>query len=344
MELYLIPSITAICFKIAIFLRYQDSLRRENFNLCVLFLAAFMLNLVELISFERTYSHDTSLLILIAYYCCAVFIVHGYLNIAIEYSKLTWHKKAIQLGLNVLLAIVTLALIFDRGVIADYELGMGGYALTKIEGSRYWIFQIYALGGMAAALGLLISGARKLDSNLQRRQCLVFLLSSLAPVLITTGVILLQAQGFPVSAGIFMSLAFTVMLAIIVYAEEKSRLFRLLTMVPFSSERKLHSKLLQQITECVAINDSPDSESNLNLKQMMKSLEGSVVEHVLQYYGGNQKLAASALGVSEATISRRARAVLQPSSPQTAERNTSIKPSTTLAEECLQQSSVRITE
>ena len=44
---------------------------------------------------------------------------------------------------------------------------------------------------------------------------------------------------------------------------------------------------------------------------MMKELENSVVEHVLGYYGGNQKKAASALGVSEATLSRRARACLK---------------------------------
>ncbi len=341
MEAYLIPSIVAICFKVAIFLRYQDSLRKENFNLCVMFLAVFLLNLVELISFERAYSYETSLLILIAYYCCGTFVVHGYLNIALEYSKFSWHAKEIRIFLNVLLAIITLCLIFDRGFIADWELGMGGYALTKVEGSRYWIFQIYALGGVAAAASLLVYGMRNLESNLQRRQCLVFLLSSLAPVLIMSGVIVLQAQGVPISAGIFMSLAFTFMLAIIVYAEEKSRLFRLLTMVPYSSERKLHAKLLQQITECVTINDSPDADSNLNLKQMMKSLEGSVVEHVLQYYDGNQKMAASALGVSEATISRRARAVAQSAISKSNSNKTPVK---SLSEECFQQSSVRITQ
>jgi len=43
----------------------------------------------------------------------------------------------------------------------------------------------------------------------------------------------------------------------------------------------------------------------------MKALEGTVVEHVLHYYQGNQKMTASALGVSEATLSRRVRGASQ---------------------------------
>ena len=140
---------------------------------------------------------------------------------------------------------------------------------------------------------------------------MVFLLASATPVLITAMIIILQAVGLPLSAGIFMSLASTVMLAVIVYAEEKSRLFKLMTLLPYSNERKLHNQLLEQITECVSVNDDPDSRNQLNLKDMMKALEGTVVEHVLHYYQGNQKMTASALGVSEATLSRRVRGASQ---------------------------------
>lgn len=99
------------------------------------------------------------------------------------------------------------------------------------------------------------------------------------------------------------------MLGVLVYAEEKSRLFKLLTFIPFTRERKLHKKILAQITDCIAINDDPSTQQSINLKHMMREFEGLVVEHVLDYYGGNQKRTASALGVSEATVSRRARAV-----------------------------------
>jgi len=319
MEPYLIPSVTAICFKIVIFLRYHESLRRENFNLCLLFVAVLLLNLVELIVFERSYSHSTTLLLLIAYYCCAVFSAHAYINIALQYSKFSWHAGIIKGVLNVALAGLTLALIFDRGIIADWTMGMGGYAPTKVEGSRYWIVQLCLFVGMGFAVGLLNRGMRKLESNLARRQCLLFLFASIAPVLMTVLVVILQEQGVPISAGIFMSMAFTLMLAIIVYAEEKSRLFRLLTLVPFSSERKLHRQLLHDITKCVSISDTPGPGEDLDLKGMMKSLEGTVVEHVLNYYDGNQKLAASALGVSEATISRRARGGAKQSGRSTGE-------------------------
>lgn len=111
------------------------------------------------------------------------------------------------------------------------------------------------------------------------------------------------------------------MLGIMVYAEESSRLFKLLTFIPFTKERKLHKKILNQITNCVAINDDPARQQPINLKLMIKEFESLVVDHVLDYYDGNQKLAASALGVSEATISRRARAASRQSSPESESGN-----------------------
>ena len=307
MEWFLVPSITAIIFKIVIFVRYQDSLRKETISLCALFLAVFLLNIVELIALGQSHSDATTLLLLIAYHCCAIFIVHAYLNIALEYSGFSWNIKNVRLGLNIALVALTLALVFSRDLIAGSMVPEGSYIPTKEAGSLYWLFQMYTLAGMAFAAGLLVYGMRKLESNQSRRQCMVFLLASASPVIITTMVITLQAAGLPLSSGIFMSLASTVMLGIIVYAEEKSRLFRLMTFMPYSSERKLHTQLLNQITQCVSINDDPNTKNALNLKDMMKALEGSVVEHVLNYYEGNQKMTAHALGVSEATLSRRVR-------------------------------------
>ena len=311
MDWFLIPSITAIIFKIVIFVRYQSSLRSETFNLCVLFLAIFLLNVVELIALGQSHSDATTLILLIAYHCCAIFIVHAFLNIALEYSNFIWNAQKIKLALNFVLAALTVALVFSRDLIAGWTIPAGSYIPTKEAGSLYWLFQFYTLGGIAFAVGLLIHGMNTHESNLQRRQCMVFLLASATPVLITAMIIILQAVGLPLSAGIFMSLASTVMLAVIVYAEEKSRLFRLMTLLPYSNERKLHNQLLEQITECVSINDDPDSRNQLNLKDMMKALEGTVVEHVLHYYQGNQKMTASALGVSEATLSRRVRGASQ---------------------------------
>jgi DNA-binding protein Fis len=311
MDWFLIPSITAIIFKIVIFLRYQSSLRSETFNLCVLFLAVFLLNVVELIALGQSHSDATTLVLLIAYHCSAIFIVHAFLNIALDYSNFIWNAQTIKLALNFVLAALTVALVFSRNLIADWTILAGSYIPTKEAGSLYWLFQFYTLGGIAFAVGLLIHGMNTHESNLQRRQCMVFLLASATPVLITAMIIILQAVGLPLSAGIFMSLASTVMLAVIVYAEEKSRLFKLMTLLPYSNERKLHNQLLEQITECVSINDDPDSRNQLNLKDMMKALEGTVVEHVLHYYQGNQKMTASALGVSEATLSRRVRGASQ---------------------------------
>lgn len=307
MEIYVLPSLIAICLKLAIFARYHNSLRRENLNLGVFFLAALFLNIIEFVAISPDFSAQTNLLILSAYYCSCVFFLHAHVNLCLEYSQFSWNLRLIKIGMNILLALLVIAIIFNRNLIAGAI--PTGLTITKVEGSYYWLIQFYLLFFILFGAVLLVVGSRKLSSNLGRQRCFVMLISTLPPAMVASGVLISQELGYETSAAIFLSFALTIMLCVLVYAEEKTRLFRLLTIVPFTKERKLHKQLLNRITACLSINDDPSKNNSINLREMMKELEGNVVEHVLDYYKGNQKLTASALGVSEATVSRRARAV-----------------------------------
>lgn len=305
MELLILPSVLAICIKIGIFLRYHGSLRRENIDLGLFFLAVFFLNLFELLSIKADFSPDSSMLILLAYYCCVIFTIHGFMNIALQYSQFSWHTPRVRFGLNIVLALLVVNLIFNRSIIAGVE-PMNAFTLTRIAGDNYWVLQAYLVAGLVFAMGLLIRGMQQAASNIARQKCMVVLISAALPVMMSMSVVGLMALGVQINGVIFMSLSLSVMLGLMVFAEEKTRLFRLLTIMPYTRERQLHKQLLAKITDCVTISENPQQET-VNLKQMMKELEGSVVEHVLGYYDGNQKKAANALGVSEATLSRRAR-------------------------------------
>jgi len=308
-EMLIIPSLLAIAIKIGIFVRYHQSLSRENIDLGLFFLAVFFLNVFEMLSIQTDYTAGSSMLILLAYYCCVVFTIHGFINIAMTYSQFSWQASRIRIGLNLLLAALVLAMIFSRNIIAGVE-PLQGYSLTRVAGDQYWLFSAYLIAGLVLAVGMLIRGMLYADSNMARQKCLVVLLSAATPMLTAVTVVVLMALGYQVNGAIYMSLALSVMLGLLVFAEERTRLFRLLTIMPYTRENRLHKQLLTRITDCVGISDDPDQPS-INLKGMMKELENSVVEHVLGYYGGNQKKAASALGVSEATLSRRARACQQ---------------------------------
>ncbi len=308
MELILIPSFLAICLKLAIFFRHQRSLTRENIALCIFFVAVFLWNLIELVFLDGNYSDQVNFFLLVCAYCSIIFLVHAFLSIAIEYAKLRWQKlEQIKLALNLFLGYLVVSVIFDRGMIAGFE--PNGFTLTKIPGERYWIFQIYLLAGVLTALTLLVNGVVTLKDNLDKQRCLAVLLAAVPAAAVGIFVVISKALGAGSTSTIFQSLGFTLMLGVLVYAEKKSRLFKLLTFIPFTKERKLHKKILAQITDCIAINDDPSTQQPINLKHMMREFEGLVVEHVVDYYDGNQKRAASALGVSEATVSRRARAV-----------------------------------
>lgn len=307
MVMLLIPALVAIVIKIGIFIRYGESLMRDNINLALFLLAAFLLNLVELFGFENNYQGNTMLMILLAYYCSAAFLVHSYLNLCIQFSEFNWHLPSVRLALNVLLAVAVINILFNRNLIAGAEYTE--ITITRIAGSAYWLFQSYLVLGLGSGLALLLTGYKRLTSHHARQRCFVMLLSTVPPITVAFAILATMAAGSSITAALFMPIAITAMLGIIVYAEEKTRLFKLLAMVPFSPERKLHNKVIEKLTYCLAMSDNPDSENTLNLKQMMREFEGSVVEHTVGYYSGNQKMAAQALGVSEATISRRARAL-----------------------------------
>jgi DNA-binding protein Fis len=233
--------------------------------------------------------------------------VHGYLNLALHYSEFSWKLPQIKLILNALLAIMIINIIFNRQIIAGVEFT--SITITRTSGPLYGLFQAYTAGGVLAGILILAKGFQTLTSNLSRQRCFVILLSSLPPALVALAVLVIMASGLEITAALIMPIAVSLMVGAIVYAEEKTRLFQLLTLVPYSAERKLHKQLMNKITNCLLINDDPSAQPQLNLKHMMKDFEVSVVEHVIRYYHGNQKLAAMALGVSEATISRRARAM-----------------------------------
>lgn len=307
MEPFLLPALFAITLKIAIFFRYSESLRNSNFNLALFFIAACALNFIELFGFEAHYQGTTMLTVLLAYYCAAVLTIHGYLNLALHYSEFSWRLPQTKFILNALLAVMIINIIFNRHIIAGAEFT--SITITRVAGSTYWLFQAYAIAGLCAGTLILINGFKTLPSSLSRQRCFVILLSSLPPILVTLAVLAIMASGLQITAALLMPIAISLMLGIIVYAEEKTRLFQLLTLVPYSAERKLHKLLIHKMTHFLLMDGDTSTQPELNLKHLMKDLEISVVEHVIHYYNGNQKLAAKALGVSEATISRRARAM-----------------------------------
>lgn len=309
MEILIIPSILAISIKIGIFWRYHSSLRKENFDLGVFFVAVFFLNIFELLSIKAEFAAETSRIILLAYYCCVIFTIHGLINVVLQYSGFNWQTSRIKLGLNVVLAALIIGLFTSPAIIAGVE-PINNFSLIRIPGDYYWLFQVYLFSGLAMVTYLLIYGLRHASNNIDRQKCLVVMISAATPMLMAISVVGLMAIGIKLNGAIFMSLTLSLMLGLMVYSEEKTRLFRLLTMLPYTRERQFHKQMLSKITDCIAIGSSSGQQA-LNLKQMMKELEGSVVEHVIGYYNGNQKRAAQALGVSEATISRRARASLQ---------------------------------
>lgn len=307
MEMLLLPALFAIIIKVAIFIRYGESLLRNNINLALFLIAACLLNLIEMFGYEDSYQGNTILVILLAYYCAAAFLIHSYLNLAIQLSGFNWRLPMVRRILNALLALMVVNIIFNRYLIAGVEYT--DITITRVAGSAYWIIQAYLVLGIVLGTTLLARGYRHLSSNHARQRCLVMLLSTLPPIIVTLAILGSMAAGSTITAAQFMPVAITAMLGIIVYSEEKAQLFKLLAMVPYSRERKLHKQVIEKLTDCISISDDPQSENALNLKQMMRDFEGSVVEHTVEYYGGNQKMAAQALGVSEATISRRSRAL-----------------------------------
>ncbi|TBR41430.1 hypothetical protein CBF23_010275 [Marinomonas agarivorans] len=286
-----LPSIIALLIKTFLFF-YSDVHKKKYFF--IFLISTFLLNLCELLVVIRP-GYD--LVVLKLYYCCAVFTVFYLAVVCSDISESCfWLKNDLVLVAVSALAVTTL---LTQHIILGFDV-LPNNALTRISGEYYFIFQIYAVSILLIALLLLIHKLMTKSRHQIRSQCLIALLAFTPFILFTLLLIVLMHFNYQINMVGFSSLLLSFMLLVFISLSDKHKLFTMMSFVPFSRERQYRLKLLKLMRQF----DGPIVGQHINIKAILKEVEGVVIEHTNHYFD-TQKEVAQMLKISESSLSRK---------------------------------------
>lgn len=299
MTFYAIPSFCAIIIK-AWLLWQGRSRARENGALIILLGAFLALNLVEFAMFMLANRPDQIAWLIHLYYFAATLSAAAVLNL---FLYLTGNAKSILARANVAIAIFFIAISLMPGVMVAGVENIG-YSWMRIPGPLYIVWAVYAVSTLLFGVFLLLSGYQRSKDALQRRRCLAVLLGLLPGICCAIGTIVLMLLGVKINATVVLSSALIFFLVALIYSEQRYGLFKILALVPFTEEYTLRAELasLLRNIESSAFGSADDP----NFKDHIKRIESLYVDLAIIANGGNKTHAAQALGISNATLHRKA--------------------------------------
>ncbi|MGB1109905.1 MAG: histidine kinase N-terminal 7TM domain-containing protein, partial [Gammaproteobacteria bacterium] len=271
----LFPSLLALVIKIWLLWYGREALPRKR-NLLAFLIALFVLNGAELILLILVGSHADPMWVLKIYYVGAVTSVASFAVLANEIAGLQWAWHT-RLHLLAGLGLSALFIGTDWIIQGAQELS---YTIAREPGVHYWMFQVYALGGLLSALGALAYGMLRAPSNLERKRNAVVLIAVAPTIASSVLIIALMAMGYPMNATVWLSAMIVILLMAIIWSETTEGLFGILSRVPFTREWRTHRKVRDQINSLM-VNVSQENGS-ASLKSYLQEIEGELVRRAYE--------------------------------------------------------------
>lgn len=299
MTFYIVPSIFAVLIK-AWLLWWQRSKSKENGALILLLGALLLMNIIEFSSFMLLDSPRLIAWLMHAYYCATAFAAAAILNL---FLYLIGGTTAQLTKINWVLAAIIIALSAIPGaVIAGIE--NIGYTFIRIPGTLYIVWAVYIVSTLLFGVFLLLNGYRSRKDSLQRRRCLAVLLGLMPLICSAIGIVVLMLSGVKVNGTVILSCSVIFFLVALIYSEQRHALFRLLAHVPFTEEYALRSELANQVRKIES--NAFGGADQSNFKDQIKKIESLYIDLAIIANDGNKTHAAAALGISSATLHRKA--------------------------------------
>lgn len=299
MTFYIVPSMLAMLVK-AWLLFWRRSRAQDNGALFLLLGALLAMNLVEFSSFLMLDNPQVITWLMHAYYCATTFAAATVLNLFLhliggattQLTKLNWALAAIFIALSAMPGVV----------IAGIE--NIGYTFIRIPGTLYTAWAVYVVSTLLFGVYLLAKGYANSTDTLQKRRCLAILLGLTPLICSAIGIIVLMLSGVKVNATVVLSCAVIFFLVALIYAEKRHSLFKLLARVPFTEEYALRMELANQIRKIES--NAFGGSGQPSLKDQIKKIESLCIDLAIVANDGNKTHAAAALGISNATLHRKA--------------------------------------
>ena len=299
MSFFVVPSFCAIMIKAYLLWSGRPN-AKKNRALITLLCALLVMNLVEFSSFFLLDRPEAVKLLMHAFYFTAAFAAAAILNLFLD---LTGNTKNHLTTFNWVLAAVIAALTLIPGfVIAGVE--NIGYSFTRIPGAFYNVWSVYIVSTLLFSVILLLNGYSRSNDALQRRRCLAVLIGLFPFVCIAICVTFMLLAGVKINATVLLSCSVIFFLIALIYSEQRLDLFQLLGRVPFTEEYALRSELTDQLRQ-IELNAFGGSDQP-SLKDQIKKIEALYIDLAIVANDGNKTHAAAALGISNATLHRKA--------------------------------------
>lgn len=307
MTFYAIPSFFAIIIKAWLLWSGRSNLR-GNGALVLLLGALLAMNLVEISTFMLLDSTWEIVWLWHVYYFAAGLAVAAGLNL---FLQLTGNAPNHLTKLNWALAAIFGAMSLMPGVVIAGIENIG-YTFMRIPGTLYVPWTVYIVSTLIFSIIVLITGYKRSKDKLQRRRCLAVLLGLLPLIACTICVIFLMLSGIRINATVVLSCAVVFFLLALIYSERRYSLFKILANVPFTEEYALRNELATLIKkiESSAFGNANDPDFKVHIKR----IESLYVDLAIIANGGNKTHAAASLGISNATLHRKATRKRQPRS------------------------------
>lgn len=257
---YALPAIVSLLIKAGIFFYARHSrIHNLQTHLFLLFLFSLAIqNLAEIQFFLTSQSEQPNVSNTGRWWYSAAILAPAFLlHLALLTGVAKWgNRRQNTVFIETILvyspAFALEALLWGTDLlIVDFE--PMGYTVTQTPGALYFLFRLYAIAYLCAAVGLLINGCRNQTTTFKRLQS-KFLVIGLAPfVILAVTILILRHLGFRgFNATSTLPLTFTFFLAVTGYATHQHRLFDIEFFIPWSKIRKRKSAFYQRIQATIA--------------------------------------------------------------------------------------------
>ncbi len=305
MTFYAIPSLCAILVTVWL-LWWGRSKFSGNSALVLLASTLLAMNLIEFTTFMLLDSPHRLQWLYQLYYAAAAITAAATVHLFLHLIGKTARYLS---NINWLIAAVVAAMSLTPGVVIAGIENIG-YTFIRIPGDLYNVWAVYIVSTLLFSVVLLAGGYRRSKDALLQRKCLAVLIAILPAIGCSIIIVCLMVAGVKVNATVVLSSAVIFFVVALIYSEQRYDLFKLLARVPFTEEYALRSELADQLRqiECSAFGGSHQS----SFKEQIRKIEALYVDLAIVANNGNKTHAAAALGISNATLHRKATRKRQP--------------------------------
>ncbi len=260
-----LPALIALGFKLALFgyslkceaenaARYSN-VRGLQARLYLLFLFSLSVQNVAEINFLTSETASVAEPWGRLYFGASIFVLVFLLQLALLIGT-GWRagsSKAVTWGTVLLyLPALTLEILLWRTSLFVAGFEPMAYTYTKIPGPLFFLWESFVVSYLCTSVLLLVHGARRQVTALQRMQNKLILIGLIPPIVIAIGVMILQRFGFRTfNTTATLPLAFTFFIVATAYAIYEDRLFDVAFYVPWSKVRKRKSALYRRLRATV---------------------------------------------------------------------------------------------